>query len=159
MNIKLACMQYNWKKGKCKLPAVNIQPATVVQKCVYPFVFSQMFWGRTGRMWEVMGLMKMSWIISFLFSFAFPFFCAVHQHMLACDLQDNNCCAAGASGSSQDIVSFFWCSADTSGVDETNCCSTLEVEYESREIICKFGFDKLVHSFQKHSLKMYSRHE
>lgn len=31
------------KKGKRKFVAVNIQPATVVQQCVYLFVFSQMF--------------------------------------------------------------------------------------------------------------------
>lgn len=43
-----------------------------------------------------------------------------------------------------------------SGVAETNCCSTSEVE--SRKLICTHGFKNLVHSFQKHQLKMYWGH-
>lgn len=120
MNIRLACAQCSWKKGKCKLFAVNVQPAAVMQRCVYLCVFSQMLWGRTGVrshgtdeddlnsfipiLFAIIIIFFASYVLSFLSKLANPpplsvgpsgvggNMCWFHKHMLVCDLQDNNCC-------------------------------------------------------------------
>lgn len=135
-------------------------------------VFSQMFSGRAGRMWEVMGLMKMSWILSFLlflFPVAFPFSCAVISGKLAnlSSLYVCVCVGVGGGPTCVDLCVTFRTSTvvavlllelqetfmtsslpGTSGVAETNCCSSFEVD--GRELICTHGCKNLVHSFQKH---------